>query len=163
MYNTVGKVFSKCILRYIKSPKISKILVGKPKYKFVVVWWLQLGWSKEPQWENNRGAMFSTSETWYQNYRLLCHLLTSICYGCAPSQHCMKDCQQNPYSIICSNSTTNSQEQSTYGTIELKALQRVGPTNCKNTTPRNKSKMICSTLDQEDKLGQYSTNRGLRM
>jgi hypothetical protein len=97
------------------------------------------------------------------NYRLLCHLLTSICYGCAPSQHCMKDCQHNPYSIICSNSTTNAQEQSAYRTIELEALQRVGPTNCKNTTPRNKIKMICSTLDQEDKLGQYSTNGGLRM
>ena len=46
---------------------------------------------------------------------------------------------------------------------QLKALQPVAPTNCKYTTPRNKSKLIGSTLDQKDKLGQDSSNEVLRM
>ena len=49
----VGKVFSRPFQHYTISPQIPKILVGKFKKYLQLFSDYKVGWSKEPQWEND--------------------------------------------------------------------------------------------------------------
>ena len=59
-------------------------------------------------------------------------------------------------SPTCLWASTKAREQVAYGTMEV--LRWVAPRTCNNTMSRNKSKWICSTLDQENNLGQDSSD-----
>ena len=57
VWYTVGKVFSKTFHRYITSPKIPRVSLGKSrKINLQLFSDCRAWWSKEPQWENDCGS-----------------------------------------------------------------------------------------------------------
>ena len=57
VWYTIGKVFSRRFQRYITSPKIPKVSVGKSRKTNMQLFSdCRAWWSKEPQWENDYGS-----------------------------------------------------------------------------------------------------------